>query len=62
MHPSQSLRIARMVEGLFVLLMSVAPGATQTAEMFSSARVAVYFSPHGVATEAVVRELNAAQT
>jgi len=62
MHPSQSLRIARIFAGLFVLLMSVAPGATHAAEPFSPARIAVYFSPHGGATEAVVRELNAAQS
>jgi len=62
MHPSQSLRIARMCAGLFVLLLRVALGATHAAEMFSSAKVAVYFSPNGGATEAVVKELNAAQT
>jgi phosphatidylserine/phosphatidylglycerophosphate/cardiolipin synthase-like enzyme len=31
-------------------------------QMFSSARGAVYFSPNGGATEAVVKELNVAQT
>ena len=34
----------------------------QAAEPFSPARVAVYFSPNGGATDAVVRELNTATT
>ena len=62
MHPSKSLRVARMWAGLFVLLLRVALGATHAAEMVSSARVAVSFSPNGGATDAVVQELNAAQT
>ena len=62
MQPSQSLRIARMCAGLFVLLLRVALGATHAAEMFSAARVALYYSPNGGATEAVVKELNTAQT
>src|SRR2546426_10770746 len=62
MQPSQSLRIARMCAGLFVLLLRVALGATHAAEMVSSAKVMVYFSPNGGATDAVVQELNAAQT
>src|SRR2546425_8941047 len=41
--------------GLLMLLLNVAPAAE-----FTPARVAVYFSPHGGATEAVVREVNAA--
>jgi hypothetical protein len=51
-----------MFAGLFVLLLSVALGATHAAEMVSSAKVMVYFSPNGGATDAVVQELNAAQT
>jgi len=51
-----------MFAGLFVLFLRVALGATHAAEMFSSARVAVYFSPNGGATDAVVQELKAAQT
>src|SRR5262245_17944136 len=34
----------------------------QAAESFTPARVAVYFSPNGGATEAVVQELNTAKT
>ena len=41
--------------GLFISLLV---GPLQAAETFSSARVAVYFSPNGGATDAVVRELN----
>jgi hypothetical protein len=41
--------------GLLSLLSGVAPAADCT-----TARVAVYFSPHGGATDAVVREVNAA--
>ena len=40
---------------LLSLLSSVAPAAD-----FTTARVAVYFAPHGGATDAVVREVNAA--
>ena len=54
---NQSLRMARMCAELWVLLMGVALGSPHAAEIFSSARVAVYFSPNGGATEAVVREL-----
>ena len=43
-------------------LLSLMVGTLHAAEPFSSARIAVYFSPNGGATEAVVRELNAAQT
>jgi tripartite-type tricarboxylate transporter receptor subunit TctC len=35
-------------------------GIDSAAEPFSSARVAVYFSPSGGATDAVVREVHAA--
>jgi PLD-like domain/Metal binding domain of Ada len=51
------LRIA-----LCSFLLSLMVGPLHAAESFSPARVAVYFSPNGGATEAVVRELNAAQT
>jgi phosphatidylserine/phosphatidylglycerophosphate/cardiolipin synthase-like enzyme len=43
--------------GLLILL----PSVTVAAE-FTPARVAVYFSPHGGATDAVVHELTAAKT
>src|SRR5919108_6471008 len=43
-------------------LISFMVGHLHAAETFSSARVTVYFSPNGGATEAVVRELNAAHT
>jgi len=42
----------------FLLCLLVGP--VHAAEPFSSARVAVYFSPNGGATDAVVRERNAA--
>ena len=42
--------------GLLALLVRVALAAAATA-----AHVAVYFSPHGGATDAVVREINAAK-
>jgi len=41
--------------GFLTLLLSVAPAAD-----FTTARVAVYFSPHGGATDAVVHEVHAA--
>ena len=42
--------------GLLILLTKVALAVDVT-----SARVAVYFSPHGGATDAVIREITAAQ-
>ena len=45
------------VWGLLILLISVAHAAE-----FTQARIAVYFSPNGGATEAVVHELNTAKT
>ena len=42
--------------GLLSLLLRVAPAAK-----FHPARIAVYFSPNGGATNAVIREVNAAQ-
>jgi phosphatidylserine/phosphatidylglycerophosphate/cardiolipin synthase-like enzyme len=45
------------VYGLLIVLTSVAHAAE-----FTPARVAVYFSPNGGATDAVVREVNAATT
>jgi phosphatidylserine/phosphatidylglycerophosphate/cardiolipin synthase-like enzyme len=47
---------------LLITLFSLGVSLGQAAETFSPARVAVYFSPHGGATEAVIRELNAAKT
>jgi PLD-like domain len=62
MHLKTPWSTASMLAGLWSLLISVVVVPTHAAETFSSARVAVYFSPNGGATEAVVRELNAAQT
>ena len=47
---------------LFLALLSVGVRLGHAADTFSSARVAVYFSPRGGATEAVVQELNTAKT
>jgi phosphatidylserine/phosphatidylglycerophosphate/cardiolipin synthase-like enzyme len=44
------------------LLIHLTVCTLHAAETFSPARVTVYFSPNGGATEAVVRELSAAQT
>jgi phosphatidylserine/phosphatidylglycerophosphate/cardiolipin synthase-like enzyme len=51
-----------MLAGLCSLLISLLAGATLAAEPFSPARGAVYFSPNGGATAAVVSAVNAAQT
>jgi phosphatidylserine/phosphatidylglycerophosphate/cardiolipin synthase-like enzyme len=47
---------------LYGLFISLLVGPLHAAEPFSPARVAVYFSPKGWATDAVLRELNTAQT
>jgi hypothetical protein len=47
---------------LWSLLISLVVVSTHAAETFSPAHVAVYFSPNGGATDAVVRELTAAKT
>ena len=52
---------ASLLAGLSLLISLVVVPA-HAAETFSPARVAVYFSPNGGATDAVVRELNAAKT
>ena len=62
MHRKTLGSTSSILAGLWSLLISVVVVPTPAAETFSSARVAVYFSPNGGATEAVVRELNAAQT
>jgi hypothetical protein len=62
MHLSAPCRPFLILAGLCGLLVSITGGTTHAEEPFSPARVAVYFSPNGGATEAVVRELNAAQT
>src|SRR5712691_8230920 len=61
MHRRTPGSTASVLAGLS-LLISLVVGPLHAAEPFSPARVAVYFSPNGGATEAVVRELNAAQT
>jgi phosphatidylserine/phosphatidylglycerophosphate/cardiolipin synthase-like enzyme len=53
--PRRSLAILIVMLGFLVSL-------GQAAETLAPARVAVYFSPKGGATEPVVRELNAAKT
>jgi phosphatidylserine/phosphatidylglycerophosphate/cardiolipin synthase-like enzyme len=58
----RAVRRTILLIALCGLLISHRVGPLHAAETLSSARVAVYFSPHGGATEAVVRELNAAQT
>jgi PLD-like domain len=59
--PGSAGSILEFFAGLW-LLVGLLAVSTHAAETFSPARVAVYFSPNGGATEAVVRELNAAQT
>jgi phosphatidylserine/phosphatidylglycerophosphate/cardiolipin synthase-like enzyme len=61
MHRRTPGSIAGMLAGLWMLI-SLVVIPTDAAETFSPARVAVYFSPQGGATDAVVRELNAAKT
>src|SRR5712691_3002693 len=53
---------AHMLAGLWSLLISLVVVPTYAAEPFSAARGAVYFSPNGGATDAVVRALSAATT
>jgi phosphatidylserine/phosphatidylglycerophosphate/cardiolipin synthase-like enzyme len=55
-RPSQRTALSVLI--LLILL----AGSVYAAESFSPARVVVYFSPNGGATDAVVRELNAAKT
>lgn len=62
MHLSTPGRTFRLIAGLLGLLMSLAGVATHAEELLFPARVAVYFSPNGGATDAVVRELTAAKT
>lgn len=47
---------------VLALLIGLAVVPVHAAETFTPARVAVYFSPHGGATDAVVHELTAAKT
>jgi hypothetical protein len=47
---------------ILIVMLGFLASLGHAAETFSPARVAVYFSPHGGATEAVIRELNAAKT
>ena len=51
-----------MLAGFFALLLSLVVGPLGATETFTPARVAVYFSPRGGATDAVVQEIAAAQT
>lgn len=52
----------RSLGALLLMLCSLNAAGGQAAEPFVPARVAVYFSPHGDATTAIIRELNAATT
>src|SRR5438094_10485166 len=54
--------VPRRALPLLIALLSLWVHLGHTAEPFSSARIAVYFSPSGGATETVVREVNAATT
>jgi phosphatidylserine/phosphatidylglycerophosphate/cardiolipin synthase-like enzyme len=62
MHRGTLGSTASILAGLCILLISLALVPAHAAEAFSLARVAVYFSPNGGATETVVRELNTAKT
>jgi phosphatidylserine/phosphatidylglycerophosphate/cardiolipin synthase-like enzyme len=55
-------RAFRLIAGLCALLISLAGVAAHAEELVFPARVAVYFSPNGGATDAVVRELTAAKS
>jgi hypothetical protein len=59
--PGRAASILGFFAGLSLLL-SFIGGPLHAAEPFSPARVVVYFSPNGGANDAVVRELNGAQT
>src|SRR2546425_6393959 len=61
MHRRTPGSMASIVAGLSLLIILVVV-PTHAAEPFSPVRVAVYFSPKGGATEAVVRELTAVKT
>jgi len=54
------LHMPRRCLALFIVTLTLVAGIAYAAEPFSSARIAVYFSPNGGATDAVVCELNAA--
>src|SRR5262245_37645988 len=56
-RPHRSRAVLTLSVGLLMLLASIARAAD-----FTTARVAVYFSPNGGATDAVVHELTTAQT
>ena len=47
---------------ILIIMLGFLASLGYAAETFSPARIAVYFSPNGGATDAVVRELNAAKT
>jgi len=55
-------RTTVILMALYGLLIGVVARPAHAVETFSQARVAVYFSPNDGATDAVVRELNAATT
>ena len=60
MHRRTPGSTANIVAGLSLLIILVVV-PTHAAEPFSPARVAVYFSPKGGATDVVVHELNTAR-
>lgn len=55
-------RIPQQTALSVLVLLSLMVGSLHAAETFAPARVAVYFSPNGGATDAVVRALSAAKT
>src|SRR5438105_9655257 len=62
MNVPLSSRTLRIIAGFCGLLTGLAGVITHAEEPFSPARIAVYFSPKGGATDAVVRELTEAKT
>src|SRR5262245_10265376 len=54
--------VPRSCIAILIAMLGFLASLGHATETFSPARVAVYFSPNGGATEAVVREVNAAKT
>ena len=57
-----ALHAPRRYIAILIVMLGFLVSLGHAAETFSPASVAVYFSPNGGATEAVIRELNAAKT
>jgi phosphatidylserine/phosphatidylglycerophosphate/cardiolipin synthase-like enzyme len=56
-----SLLAAILLVGTTALVLAADPATTGTAEATKQGDIAVYFSPHGGCTEAIVKELDAAK-